>query len=81
MIQDQSQGYCQVEGNNPRSFLEMPKKSSKNGGPPYTVFLVGLSSDFNSAMLKEHFVEQLGYNSVLEVKMPSIKPDLPKGVK
>lgn len=38
----------------------------------HTVFLVGLSSDFTSDSLKNHFIYNLKYISVIEVNMPKV---------
>jgi hypothetical protein len=81
MIQNLNKQFQNHQLNFPFSPSEAPQKVMKGSEGPFTVFLVGLSSDFNSAMLKDHFVANLGYTSVVQVKMPSLKADVPRGVK
>jgi len=61
MYDYQVRSYCQEEDDYPMGLTDISKHIQKTGGSTYTVFLVGLSSDFNSAMLLEHFVSDLGY--------------------
>lgn len=61
MFDDQYQSNYEEDTGYPVGMSDISSRIQKAGGPPYTVFLVGLSSDFNSAMLTDHFIRDLGY--------------------